>query len=316
MTFGFKKISFLLLISGLYLESVAMDPSNQSKKSNSEETVFKNTNLPFRLQTLVCSYLDKNDWVLKQAWNFENNITDVYLKDDHLVATLDTKVIKIIDLKTTQIYEINKKDEWEKSEREKKITIISQTRYCKEGRWRRFLITPQFEAEKGMENYTVTERSTGNRQSFYTGLEQMLNTFNISPDGNFFIFATFSIGLHNCYINIGNTRDSKKLSKIGINTNPTALAMSPDSKYLLAGLNDNRIFLFEVSTKKHIATLQEALPGWNIRSLAFSQDGTYIVAGDANGKVKLWQNYEAQLRNNIANSNQATSKNELAGSAL
>lgn len=304
MTLGLKQIGLLLLISGLSLESVAMDSSSQASKKKADENVFHNTGMLLDILPTVTDYL-KSDWVLKKSWHISNNSVDAfYLSNDRLGVLLENNAIKVIDLKSINITDMDKQAEYkEREENYNPYYNRSLTRCSLIGGPSTQLNTDKCNAQNsyrsGIPFFRVSkiESDASSEQEIFVNYPELLITdgFNVSPDENFFIFIT----THN--INIVNMRNNYELRKIQVNSFHTALAMSHDSKYIVAGLGDGRIHLYDMATEKYLA-VQEASTGARITSLVFSQDGTYILSGDSSGNVKLWQNQGTQLRNNIASS--------------
>ena len=70
----------------------------------------------------------------------------------------------------------------------------------------------------------------------------------------------------------------------------TSVAFSPDGKTLASGSNNCTIKLWEVATRKELATI-ESRPGyvlWQVHSVAFSLDGKTLAAGTRVGTIHLW----------------------------
>ena len=63
------------------------------------------------------------------------------------------------------------------------------------------------------------------------------------------------------------------------------LALSPDGKLLVAGINNAESRLFDVASGKVLATLAKDA----VLNAVFSHDGRLLAVGTADGKVTLWE---------------------------
>ena len=79
-----------------------------------------------------------------------------------------------------------------------------------------------------------------------------------------------------------------RLGKGGVSYRDRGIAFSPDGTKLAigTGTGNNMVELWDVSTRKHIATF----PGHigKVSSVAFSPDGTKLASGSFDGTVLLW----------------------------
>lgn len=110
-----------------------------------------------------------------------------------------------------------------------------------------------------------------------------------SPDGRLFAYITTDcLWVHNLM--------EQRMEAV-IDGNGTTLAFSPDGKTLALGTKEGTIRLWDVATKREVATLHREKPGFNVphgwtyptavRSLAFSQGGKTLAAGIDNFAT-LW----------------------------
>jgi WD40 repeat protein len=66
----------------------------------------------------------------------------------------------------------------------------------------------------------------------------------------------------------------------------TAVAFSPDGKYLASGSRDNTVKLWSVELQKEVSTLRGHR--YEVSSVAFSPDGKYLASGSGDATIKLW----------------------------
>jgi WD40 repeat protein len=78
--------------------------------------------------------------------------------------------------------------------------------------------------------------------------------------------------------------------RAGVNS----VAFSPDGTMLAVGATDSETYLWNLATRKIIATLadptnsHESSASGGVLSVAFSPNGTTLAAGDADGSTYLW----------------------------
>lgn len=64
-----------------------------------------------------------------------------------------------------------------------------------------------------------------------------------------------------------------------------SIAFTPDGKTLAAAGQEKKVYLWDVPTKRHIATLKQE---YAVSELEFSPDGKIIACGDSAGRIHLW----------------------------
>lgn len=66
----------------------------------------------------------------------------------------------------------------------------------------------------------------------------------------------------------------------------TALALSPDGRWLAVGLESGQLPVWDLSGQAGLTHLRH---GWSVQSLVFSPDSTWLGSGSADETVKVWQ---------------------------
>lgn len=114
-----------------------------------------------------------------------------------------------------------------------------------------------------------------------------------SPDGRLFIHGLRSgeVKIHTIDRTVlqASPPSKKTLTPLKvINTSPiSAVAFSPDNKYLAAGSVYGDIYLFDIATLNLARTLSGHIDA--VSSLIFNKEGNYLISGSYDGTVRLWQ---------------------------
>jgi len=74
----------------------------------------------------------------------------------------------------------------------------------------------------------------------------------------------------------------------------TAVAFSPDGKYVVSGSEDGTARVWEAQSGREVARMSH---DDGVNAVAFSPDGKYVVSGSGDGTVRLW---EAQNGHEVA----------------
>ena len=116
-----------------------------------------------------------------------------------------------------------------------------------------------------------------------TGPAFQVNSVAFSPDGR--MLAAGSQDKRVWLWNVSRpARPIREAALTGATDWVNAVAFSPDGRSLAAGSSDARVLVWNLATGKLTATLPQPQP---VTSLAWDGDGR-LVAGDADGKVRIW----------------------------
>lgn len=121
---------------------------------------------------------------------------------------------------------------------------------------------------------------TGKNTRTFTGHTNPIDNLAISPDGRFIFSCSFRDKPMMWDMNTGYL--SKTFDCDGI----SSLAISPDGKSVIfAGMPD--IQIWDIAKGEKIKKLKIENESW-VRSMAYSQDGRFVLTGSEDNTVKLW----------------------------
>ena len=100
-----------------------------------------------------------------------------------------------------------------------------------------------------------------------------INSVHISPDGRLVAFSSLSDNL----VKIGSIDSGEEILKIGTGNKQARVRFSPDGKTLATASTGGELKVWNVEDGKELKSL--ASLSFNLQCLAFSRDGTRIVAG-------------------------------------
>jgi WD40 repeat protein len=69
----------------------------------------------------------------------------------------------------------------------------------------------------------------------------------------------------------------------------TALAFSPDGRFLATGGMDGRVYIWDTKTAKLLRVLNFMAPPGPVETLAFSPDGNYLAIGGRDGRLRIYR---------------------------
>jgi WD40 repeat protein len=130
-------------------------------------------------------------------------------------------------------------------------------------------------------NRVILASVDGKKEFLLSHDQKPINAIAFTPDSNQVISSDDS-GL----INIWNVDDGKKLSEIRASGVVLSLTVSPDGKYLVAGIEEgNHSIVWDLSKKIQVATLDQI---GKISSVQFSPDGKLLATGSSEATIYLW----------------------------
>ena len=110
-----------------------------------------------------------------------------------------------------------------------------------------------------------------------------VNAIALSPDGQTLVSGSFGT------IRIWNAKTGvllRTLGQVHSKKSVRTLAVSPDSKMLASGGDDNNLILWSLKTGGRVLTIPAHRAGVN--AIAFSSDGKMIASGSDDKTVRLW----------------------------
>ncbi len=125
--------------------------------------------------------------------------------------------------------------------------------------------------------WNVATRTTIRTLEYDSGVESVA----FSPDGN--ILAS-----HSDEVTLWESATGKKMATLFRTDGGGSVAFSPDGAILAAGSPDNKVRLWEVSTRRQIVTFMHGQIGPSLHTVTFSPDGEILASGSGDGKIKLW----------------------------
>jgi len=139
----------------------------------------------------------------------------------------------------------------------------------------------------------IWDTETG-KKTYDSDYNHSINNLAVSPDGNYVVSASGDKTLRLWDINTGETLHIFQGHTDNINT----VTFSPDGKTLLSSSRDSTLKLWDIATKKIIFTVEnkslrkDGAYGYNefneVYSADFSPDGKFIISGDYQDRLKIW----------------------------
>jgi WD40 repeat protein len=113
-----------------------------------------------------------------------------------------------------------------------------------------------------------------------------VNSVRFSPDNQLLAFGNFDkLGDFDKTVQLWQLEPQKKLAEFATTAKVNGVNFSPDGQ-LLAAATNNQIKLWDVSTRKEVASLVGN--GEAVNHVVFSPNGKTLAAANQNGTIKLW----------------------------
>lgn len=130
-------------------------------------------------------------------------------------------------------------------------------------------------------NRVILLNAETKKESFLSHDGELIDAIVFTPDSKQIITADEK-GL----VKAWNVESNEKAYQLETNNVILSLAISPNGKYLVAGIEEgNFSIVWDVNTKKQIATLDQI---GKINSVQFSSNGKFIATGSSEGSIYLW----------------------------
>jgi WD40 repeat protein len=130
-------------------------------------------------------------------------------------------------------------------------------------------------------NRVVLVSADGEKKHFLSHDGEVIDAIAFTPDNKQVITADQK-GL----INIWNVENGKKSYSLNTKGVILSLAVSPNGKYLVAGIEEgNHSIVWDLTTQAQVATLEQV---GRIKAVQFSKDGKLLAIGSSEATVYLW----------------------------
>ena len=130
-------------------------------------------------------------------------------------------------------------------------------------------------------NRVVLVGADGEKKSFFSHDGEVINAVAFTPDSKQVITAD-----ENGLINIWNVETGEKSYSLNTKGVILSLAVSPNGKYLVAGIEEeNHSVVWDLTTQTQVATLEQV---GRIKAVQFSRDGKLLATGSSEATVFLW----------------------------
>ena len=138
----------------------------------------------------------------------------------------------------------------------------------------------------------VRDLETG-RACDLPGLPGQMSAVALSPDGRWMAVGGM-VDARNASITLWNTRNWSEVKSLpNVDSSPNALAFSPDSRRLVAGLTKDMVRVWDIATGT-----SRSLPGHRkaVEDVAFSPDSKSIASASRDTTIRIWDAETGALR--------------------
>jgi WD40 repeat protein len=141
----------------------------------------------------------------------------------------------------------------------------------------------------GDRDSSLREATTGNEITRIPGTDSLEG---LSPGGKYIVFAIYRSNYK--ILRVLEAATGKEIARMPHEERISAIAFSPDNKYMTTGSDDQIVHVWMIKTGKEIARMTH---DGMVRSLAFSPNGQYVASGSDDNTARVW---EATTGNEIA----------------
>ena len=114
-----------------------------------------------------------------------------------------------------------------------------------------------------------------------SGVDYTLYDVEYSPDGRYLILAN-----NNLETILLDAKTLQEVSHQNVHTDTVShVSFSPDGRFVASASPDNTVVVVDVDTNKALFRLEDA---GDVNSVEYTPDGKYLVTGDQQGEVKVW----------------------------
>ncbi|MDO8753173.1 MAG: TIR domain-containing protein [Anaerolineales bacterium] len=146
----------------------------------------------------------------------------------------------------------------------------------------RWIAAVEYDSNIADYNRVILASTDGTKKFFPGHDKEVIDAVAFTPDGKQVITAD-----ENGLIFIWNVENGEKSYSLETTGVILSLAVSPDGKYLVAGIEEgDQSIVWDLSTKTQIATLEQA---GKIKNIQFSRNGKLIATGSSEATIYLWR---------------------------